>query len=269
MQYGRAVAARVLIVIPTLGRRMGFLDETMRSIADQSVLADIVLVCPSGQGDLVDLAHRYGAQVLEDPGSQSAAINKGVAAAQLHHEFVNWLGDDDLLTPTSLADTTRSLDSSPEAVVAYGACDYIDESGSLLWTSNAGRWAPRILGWGPDLIPQPGMLVRTWAWRAAGGLDESLRFAFDLDLLLALRKYGSLVSTHSTVSCFRWHPDSLTVSDRSASLKESKEVKRRYLGKNSRRLAWTWETPVDIATHMAARRVTRAAQRAKASKMTG
>lgn len=269
MEYGRLVAARVLIVIPTLGRRLAFLDETMQSIADQSVPADIVLVGPSDRDDLMDLAHRYGARILADPGSQPAAINAGVAAAQPHHEFVNWLGDDDLLTPDSLADTTRSLDASPEAVVAYGACDYVDESGSLLWTSNAGAWAPRILGWGPDLIPQPGMLVRTWAWRAVGGLNESLRFAFDLDLLLALRNYGSFVCTQSTVSCFRWHPDSLTVSDRTASLNESRQVKRRHLSRGPRRLAWTWEKPVDLATRVAARRVNRAAQRAKASKMTG
>ena len=269
MEYGRVVATRVLIVIPTLGRRLAFLTETMRSIAEQSVPADIALVCPSDRNDLVDLAHRYGAQILADPGSQTAAINAGVAIAQPHHEFVNWLGDDDLLTPTSLADTTRSLDASPEAVVAFGSCDYINEMGAPLWTSKAGAWAPRILGWGPDLIPQPGMLVRTWAWRAVGGLDESLRFAFDLDLLLALRKHGGFVFTKSTVSCFRWHPDSLTVSDRGASLSESKEVKRRYLSKGPRRLAWIWEKPVDVATRVAARRVNRAAQRAKASKTTG
>ena len=56
-------------------------------------------------------------------------------------------------------------------VVAFGACRYIDPQGRELWISKAGPWAPRVLKWGPDLIPQPGMLVRRSAWSAVGGLD--------------------------------------------------------------------------------------------------
>jgi GT2 family glycosyltransferase len=148
-------------------------------------------------------------------------------------------------------------------VVAYGACEYIDDDGRLLWTSSAGRWAQVLLPWGPDLIPQPGMLVRRSAWEAVGGLDESLRFAFDLDLLLRLRKVGAFVDVGRVVSSFRWHPDSLTVSDRSASLDESEAVKRRYLGSTANAFKWVWEKPVRGATRVAARGVTRRARRAQ------
>lgn len=269
MEYGRVVAARVLIVIPTLGKRPHLLEQTMRSVTAQSVEADVVVVGPRGDTGLAALARDFGAHVMPDPGSQAAAINLGVGSAASHHEFVNWLGDDDLLTVNSLADTTSVLDRDPEAVLAFGACDYIDEAGALLWTSRAGSWAPKILGWGPDLIPQPGMLVRTSSWQAVGGLDESLRFAFDLDLLLSLRKHGDFVFTNSVVSCFRWHPDSLTVADRTQSLDESETVKRRYLGPRARSLAWSWEGPVRLATRIAANRVTRRSQRVSASKTRG
>lgn len=269
MEYGRVVSARVLIVVPTLGRRLLLLEQTLESITSQQVAADVVIVGPQGHDGIRDLAEHFGAALLADPGSQPAAINAGVAVAQPHHEFVNWLGDDDLLTPGSLRDTTQVLDADSDAVLAYGACDYITEEGDFLWTSNAGRWAPRILAWGPDLIPQPGMLIRTSAWHAVGGVDENLRFAFDLDLLLALRSQGNFVCTNSTVSCFRWHPDSLTVSDRTTSLDESRDVKRRYLSPRARRWAWTWEGPVRLATRVAARRVTARAQRASAPNTAG
>ena len=269
MEYGRVVSARVLIVVPTLGRRLRLLEQTLESIKSQQVAADVVIVGPQDHEGVRALAERFGAALLADPGSQPAAINAGVALAQPHHEFVNWLGDDDLLTTGSLTDTTRALDAYLDAVLAYGACDYITEGGDLLWTSNAGRWAPRILTWGPDLIPQPGMLIRTSAWRTVGGVDENLRFAFDLDLLLSLRSHGNFINTHSTVSCFRWHPDSLTVSDRTTSLNESRVVKRRYLSPRLRRWAWTWEGLVRIATRLAAQRVTARAQRASAPKTAG
>lgn len=252
---------RVLIVVPTLGSRPALLRECLASIASQSVPADIVIVAPAGNADVAALAAEVNAKVLDDPGSLPAAINLGAAAAEAHHEYVNWLGDDDLLEPGSLQATTRALDSTPTAVVAYGACRYIDESGSELWISRAGPWATRILAWGPDLIPQPGMLVRVQAWNHVGGVDESFRFAFDLDLLLKLKALGPLLDVGSVVSCFRWHGDSLTVSDRTTSLAESERARRRALSPTARRMAWLWERPVRLATRAAAAEVSRRARR--------
>lgn len=251
-------------MVPTLGRRLEFLDLTLRSIRDQDVVADIVVVVPVEREEARALARSHGAAVVDDPGSQPAAINAGVAAAGAGCAYVNWIGDDDLLTPGSLRATVGALARDPDAVVAFGACQYIDDAGRPLWVSRAGRWAVRILGWGPDLIPQPGMLVRHADWDAVGGVDETLRFAFDLDLLLRLRPRGRFVDVGRVVSAFRWHPDSLTVSDRTASLDESERVKRRYLEPATRRLAWTWEGPVRLATRLAAREVTRRARRLSA-----
>jgi len=179
---------------------------------------------------------------------------------------VNWLGDDDLLEPHSVAVTRSALESNPDATVAYGACRYIDADGKQLWISKAGPWASRILSWGPDLIPQPGMLVRLDAWHAVGGVDESYRFAFDLDLLLKLRRIGPLVDVGQVVSSFRWHADSLTVGDRDTNLAESERAKRAALSPRMRSLAWLWERPVRGATRVAAWEVNRRAHRLGAAR---
>lgn len=253
--------ADVLIVIPTLGRRAEYLGQTLESIVSQSVAADIVLVAPPNAPAVIEAMTRYGLTVIADPGSLPSAINAGMATAQTHHRFVNWLGDDDLLTPGSLAATSAALDADSRRVLAYGACSYIDEQGRDLWVSKAGRWAERILAWGPDLIPQPGMLVRREAWNQVGGVDETLKFAFDLDLLLKLKRVGTLFDVGTVVSSFRWHAESLTVSDRTMSLDESEAVKRRYLPPTARQLSWMWEKPVRGATRLAAREVTRRARK--------
>lgn len=260
----------VLLVVPTLGRRLDYLEQTLDSIRGQGVPADVVVVTPHDAREARDLATARGAMLVDDTGSLPSAVNAGVAAARSDHEYVNWIGDDDLLAPGSLAATTAVLRADPGCVVAYGACAYIDDVGRHLWTSQAGRWAQRILPWGPDLIPQPGMLVRLDAWLAVGGVDESLRFAFDLDLLLKLRRRGRFTDVGQVVSSFRWHPDSLTVSDRSTSLDESEAVKRRHLSPGARRAAWLWERPVRLATRVAAREVTRRArQRSRTPKTSG
>ncbi len=255
---------RILLVVATLGERIDFLRETLTSIRAQSVPSDVVIVAPVGIPQLAELVEEFATSFLPDPGSLTAAINLGMGTAARHHEFVNWLNDDDLLEPGSLEATIRALDADQTAVVAFGACRYIDPQGRELWISKAGPWAPRVLKWGPDLIPQPGMLVRRSAWQAVGGLDESFRFAFDLDLLLKLQKLGRLVDVGVVVSSFRWHPDSLTVGDRTTNIVESERAKRQSLGAAARRVAWLWEAPVRVATRVAASEVQRRARRASA-----
>lgn len=254
-----AGTARVLIVVPTLGRRPAYLAQTLASVRQQDVPADLVVVCPPSAHQARETAESLGATLLEDPGSLSAAVNLGLAQAKENHRYGNWIGDDDLLVPGSLAATTAALDRDPSAVAAFGACTYIDEDGRALWVSRAGRAAAWMLPWGPDLVPQPGMLFRLEAFRAVGGLDESLEFAMDLDLLLKLRRCGRLVAVDRPVSSFRWHASSLTVSDRTASLVESERVKRRHLPRGLRPAAPVWEIPVRAATRIAARRLNKRA----------
>ena len=250
---------RVLVVVPTLGKRPELLEQCLASIRQQDIPTDIVLVGPTTSDEVQAAARRFDAALREDPGGLAAAINLGVASYGGDADLVNWLGDDDLLEPGSLSATANALDANSHAVLAYGACRYIDDDGRELWISKAGPWAPRILTWGPDLIPQPGMLMRRWAWEAVGGLDEGFRFAFDLDLLLKLKALGAFVDVDRIVSSFRWHSSSLTVSDRSQSLHESEVARRRALSSTARNLAWLWEKPVRGATRVAAWEVSRRA----------
>ena len=261
----KAGLPEVLIVIPTLGQRLGYLREALASIRDQDVPTDIVIITPTEAIEVRTLAADFNADLLDDPGSLPKAINFGVEAYGRDYEFVNWLNDDDLLTPGSLRATTTTLKGNPTATVAFGSCRYIDEAGRELWVSKAGKWAPRILGWGPDLIPQPGMLVRTQAWRDVGGLDTSYQLAFDLDLLLKLKTLGPLLNTGTVVSCFRWHANSLTVDDRATNIAESERAKSAALSPRARAWTWTWEAPVRFATKLAARELQRRARRLSGS----
>lgn len=252
---------RVLVVVPTLGRRPKMLAECLASIRDQGQMVSIVVVRPRDATHVDRLADQVSALCLDDPGSLPAAINAGFAAYGVGHEYVGWLGDDDLLEVESVRAVSSALDRNPRASVAFGYCRYIDADGATLWISRVGRWAPWILPWGPDLVPQPGMLVRADAWRSIGGLDTSFRFAFDLDLLLRLRHVGPLVPVHQVVSSFRWHADSLTVGDRETNIAETERARRKVLPPALRPLAPMWEVPVRAATRVAAARISRRAVR--------
>lgn len=255
---------RVLMVVPTLGTRLDYLEATLRSIVEQDEVVHLVVVAPSSAHEARAVARNVEATVVDDPGSLAAAINGGVASS-IDPEFVSWIGDDDLLEPGSLRATVHALDTHPSAVLAYGWCRYIDPGGRQLWLNRTGYAAQRVLSWGPQLIPQPGMLVRRSAWDAVGGLDESLTLAFDFDLILKLRGQGGLVCVPTPVAAFRWHPGSLTVSSRTRNLEESEAVKRRYLRPWQRKVAWSWERPVRVATRLAAFQVNRRASKMMSS----
>jgi len=250
-----------LLVVPTLGEREAYLEETLASLRAQTVPVDIVVVTPRRASAARALAYRFGAQVVDDPGGLSAAVNAGLAQAGPSHLYGNWLGDDDLLEPDAVERSAAVLDKRPDVALVFGHCTYVDGAGRPLWVSRAGRWAPAVLGWGPNLIPQPGMLFRLADFVAVGGLDESLRYTMDLDLLLRLKRRGRLEDLHVPVSRFRWHLDSLTVSDRRNSLAEAEQVKRRYLGPWGRHLRRLWELPVRVATYAAVHNMARRGRR--------
>ena len=256
-----------LFVIPTLGRRPDLLRLCVESIVAQGVPElDLVAVAPRGTG-VEELITQYGGRFVEDPrrGGLSGALNAGLAAARPDTEFFAWLGDDDLLAPGSLDTTQRALREAPDAVLAFGWCDYIDADGQVVFHSRAGRIASAILSWGPNLIPQPGCLMRYDAVTRVGGLDESVRLAMDLDLFLRLRKQGRFVAVPRTVASFRWHDDSATVKGENLSMEESDQLRMKYM---SRPAAFAYEYlrwPGRLALYMAKRRVDRNTKKLVAS----
>lgn len=247
---------RILMVLPTLGQRPELLIQTLRSIKTQAPIeTDIAMVFPLNNKGTQKLAKDFGAIMVEDPGGLSASINAGISQAKPYHDYIGWLGDDDLMTENSLKVAVNALDSNPDAVLAFGYCDYIDDNNKHLFTSRAGRFAPWIMTWGPNLVPLPGMLYRKSALNVVGEFDEKNKFSMDLDMLLRLRKLGKFVNTKKKLAAFRWHPTSTTVANRKKGLIEARMVKRKYLPRPIQFIAPVWEFPVEIATKIATKHV--------------
>jgi len=256
-------AGKVLVVLPTLGDRLETLEETLGTIDSQREDLDLTLalVLPASATAAAELGRAHGAVIVDDPKRGiSHAINAGIAIAT-DELFYAWMGDDDMFRPGGLLALRTLLDAAPDAVLAYGGCDYIDPQGRVIGTSKAGKAAQWLLPWGPDLIPHPGTMIRLDALRAIGCFDESLKFAMDLDAFLKLRSHGRFVCTTQPVSAFRWHPDSLTVANRAASSAESEAIKARHLPGYLRPIEPVWRVPVRWASSMAARGVSRRARR--------
>ena len=247
---------RVGIVVPTLGKRPDYLEQCLSSIRAAGE-SHILLVAPDTfNSDALSSARLVDSVVLDEGSGLAAAINQGIRALPSTVEFVNWLGDDDLLTKSSLVASSNALAENDQTVMAFGSCDYIDGAGQTVWVNNSGQWAVPLLRFGPDLIPQPGALFRRSVFEKVGGLRTDLGWAFDFDLFIRLSKVGKLRFLNQTLAKFRWHPESLSVEHRKKSVAEASQVRVSHLPVFVRPISFLWEYPVQQATLIAGKRVT-------------
>ena len=245
------------IVVPTIGQRPEYLPLALKSIREAGN-AYILLVGNKGFDASSFLTEGLIDQYLDeqDPGL-AAKINFGFRALPADIRFINWLGDDDLLTKDSLKIALERITREDSPVLVYGGCEYIDPAGKPIFTNKSGSWAVPLLRFGPQLIPQPGALYSREAFEKVGGLSQDFGWAFDFELFLSLSKIGKAVYVPKVLAKFRWHPGSLSVSRRAESVKEASQVRVSHLPKILRPVSFLWEYPVRVATYMAGMRVSK------------
>jgi cellulose synthase/poly-beta-1,6-N-acetylglucosamine synthase-like glycosyltransferase len=253
----------MMIVVPTLGDRLDYLERALSSCDGFIEYANVsvYVVLPKSAKDARKIVDRHGAIAISDPGKgMAAAINAALQASQGESLYV-WLGDDDELNFQGVLRLMEALENDPGAVLAFGYCEYVDASGKLIGVNRGGLWAVPLLRWGPNLVPHPGTVVRVSELIGIGGFDEGLSFAMDLDLFLRLRGRGRFIHRQVVSARFRWHPNSATVSDRRASSREAMMVKKRHLPKWLRGISALWNYPVAWTSLIAAIAVSSRAER--------
>ena len=239
---------KVGIVVPTLGTRIDLLRECLESIRAAGQCF-VCIVVPSSISLDDELDRRLWYVVVDDSGLGLAkAIDKGIEMLPRSVEYCNWIGDDDLLEHKSIEASKNALENSPDVVLVYGNCTYIDASGKEIWKNSAGAFASLVMRFGPCLIPQPGSLFRRSAYEEIGGLNSDFGWAFDYDLFIRLSKIGKFKYMDRDTAAFRWHSDSLTVGQRKKSVNEASRVRMSNYSTGMKVLAPVWEPIVRLAT---------------------
>ncbi len=235
---------KIGIVVPTLGTRSNFLKQTLKSIRSAGTCY-ITVVSPeeSALAPLVE-ANLFDQWVQDPMQGLAKAINTGIKSMPVTVQYFNWLGDDDTLTPNSLAYSSRVLDENLNCVCVFGKCQYVNKSGEPIWMNKSGKFAVPLLRFGPQLIPQPGSLFRRETFMAVGGLNSDYKLAFDLDLLIKLSNVGKIQYIPAHLSSFRWHDDSLSVGRRWISVSEAKKIRQLSLPKIIQPFSPLWEYPL-------------------------
>ena len=236
----------VAIVVPTLGIRTDYLRLCLDSLRKSG--AGLLCVIAPKELNLDDFVgeNLFDLRFDDDGDGLANAINKAFSLLPHDVKFMSWLGDDDLIEVNALNIAREKMISDSEVVAVVGICEYIGPYGEKILTNKAGSLGIKILSWGPDLIPQPGSLLRRSAFDQMGGLDTRFRMAFDLDMFLRLQKLGRIEFLNQKVASFRWHPTSLSVDQRRYAVLEASAIRRHNHSKFVSYISLIWE-PLIIA----------------------
>jgi GT2 family glycosyltransferase len=222
----------ISIVTPSLNQA-AYIEENIKSVLNQNYPNCEHIIIDGGSTDgSVDIIRKYEDQltywVSEKDRGAAHAINKGFARA--HGEIFGWLNSDDFLLPGAISHVVEMCRKYPTAVAWVGGCYRIDPQGIILTrVVPEGLTRDSLADWGHrGFFYQPSCFFAAQAWYKIGPLDETLHFAFDLDLWLRLSNIGVLASTGQMISAAIIHKDAKTQAQRVAMQAETIAVQLRH-----------------------------------------
>ena len=219
------------IIVATLGERKT-LNQTLKSIAIQNITdLEVKIVAPRGKTDYINLiatkANLKNYQLIEDEGrGLSAAINKGFST-EGDFEFFGWINDDDELTSNSLRRSINYLINNSKKIAVIGNLGYLSSKSHKVITNKVSKINLFVSKIGPNIIPQPGSLIRKSALNNQLLLNEKYKYAMDLDMWLRILTNGQIGIIKESQALMNWHSDSITISNRKKASIEAFQIRYR------------------------------------------
>ncbi|VBB42011.1 hypothetical protein TRIP_B200151 [uncultured Desulfatiglans sp.] len=207
---------KISIVVPSFNQGR-FLGQTLESIFSQGYPALEVVVMDGGSSDdSVEIIQRFAPRLTfwrsEPDNGQTEAINIG--ARYCSGELIAWLNSDDRYWMDALWTVARAYLKHP----GYGL--YIGNG--LRYSQSEDRYTPfcprhvalnrQALIEGLDYILQPSTFFLRTAWEEAGGLDESLQYCMDWDIIVRIARDHPAVAINEFLSVSREYGETKTAS---------------------------------------------------------
>lgn len=200
-----------------------FLSNAIESAIQQTYANQEVLIIDDGSSDRSleianDYARRFPAtiRVLTHP----SHVNKGISAtcnrglAEARGEYIGWIGSDDVMVETKLANQVRYLQERPAVGMVYSRATLIDESGESLGSiigdplrrNRSHIW--QVIERNP--IPAPTILARKVCFDQVGGFDDALVYG-DWEMWVRIVSHWELGFLDECSVLYRVHGKNVSV----------------------------------------------------------
>ena len=234
---------KISIVTPSYNQGQ-FIEETIRSVLLQGYPNLEYIIIDGGSTDnAIDVIRKYESRlaywVSERDKGQADAISKGFARAT--GDILAWINSDDLYLPGALSYVGHFFAKRKTVHILTGAHTDIDAYGRILgylWPVRPSFH--RLLCIGMHFA-QPATFWSRRAYERAGGMDTSLDFCMDYDLMLRMTQHYRTHSTRVPLVCFRVHKDAKSGNLVHTKEKEDKMLHQRFGKSNVSRFRHKWE----------------------------
>ena len=219
---------KLSIITPSYNQGL-YLAETIESVISQAgeFFLDYIIVDGGSEDDSVAIIRHYEKLLAEkswtvrcqgieyrwqsesDRG-QTEAIMKGVGLAK--GEILAWLNSDDVYLPGTLQTMAAFFREQPETALVYGAAHYCNAGGEIIGNYPTEDFDRGKLAYF-NFFCQPATFFLSKAFKAVGGLDDTLHYAMDYDLFVKISKQFSCYYLPRFLAKYRLHEMSKTVGD--------------------------------------------------------
>jgi glycosyltransferase involved in cell wall biosynthesis len=206
---------KISIVTPSYNQGQ-FIEETIRCVLLQNYPNLEYIILDGGSTDATkEILERYSpwlSYVVSKPDKgQSDAIATGFELAS--GELLAWLCSDDLYLKGALQWAANQFIANPQIDLICGATNLDQGAGWFPWIETRYRYStptyPKLIACG-QCIQQPGCFWTKRAYHKTPGVDRSLKFCMDYDLLLKLCRVGKAKYWEREIAWMRIHKDSKT-----------------------------------------------------------
>ena len=223
---------RISIVTPSYNQAQ-FLERTIISVLNQNYPNLEYMIIDGGSTDgSVDIIRKYDKYltywVSEPDDGQSDAINKGFDIST--GDILAWLNSDDMYLPGALFKVADMFRKCPDAALVYGDFIKVDAADRCIALRRQPSFDYRICLYFYTIAIQPASFFGRKAFFEVGGIDTSLNYTMDYDLILRLAQYGEVANISEYLCAFRFHSATKTITREKLKLPmESCELRLRYL----------------------------------------
>lgn len=217
----------IAVVIPSMNQGR-FLTEALESVFAQGYPKLEVIVMDGGSDDaspfiIQSYADRLAYWQSATDGGHAAAINAGVRHST--STLVAWLNADDYYLGDALWVVGRAYAAHPDHGLYLGNGLRHDQRQERLTPFCRHHLALNrdALRFGLDYILQPATFFLRAAWEEVGGVDESLRFCLDWDLLSRVADRHPAVLINEFLAASREHDATKT---RTGGMQRAEEIRR-------------------------------------------
>ena len=221
----------VSIVTPSYNQAQ-FLEETILSIIKQDYPRLEYIIIDGGSSDRsVDIIRKYEKRlaywVSEPDRGQSHALNKGIARAT--GDILFWLNADDLCLLGAFSKVAEAFSQQPKPRMVIGQAYIVDHEGKL-----CGELESRFTSWSDYAtrkhdIRQVATFFDRRLFYELGGVDESLEYSMDTDLLLRFTQLYDPLIIETYLAANRKHATTKFRSNSVLGYQEADSVRLRLL----------------------------------------